>query len=115
MLSREYSTIAITKFYIFLFEAVARAASGLDDMSNNRLKFEEVPLDFRLITTPEKTSVNFTYQGQGPKIPFPSYSLLVVCFQGSGYRDAMKEATVKARKNNNNESSVISGARGGVI
>lgn len=64
--------VAITiLFCIVYFEAVA---PGLNDVSNNRLKYADVSG-----TAAEKTSVKFTYPGQCPKNP-PQfhYSLLLM-------------------------------------
>ena len=70
VLSRENSIVVITLFCFFCFEAVAR---GLDDISKNRLKSEDVPL-FSLAL---KQSAIFL-QFQLPISCYPRYSKTLV-------------------------------------
>ena len=86
VLSRENSTVASTLFWIFCFEAVVRK---LDDVSNNRLKFGDIPwIRFRLITTSKNNFNKIHILGQRLKIPSLSdYSLLVYLDDDGGDDD----------------------------
>ena len=86
VLSRENSTVANTLFWIFCFETVARK---LDDVSNNRLEFADIPwIRFRLTTTSKNNFNEIHIPGQRLKIPSLSdYSPLVYLDDDGGDDD----------------------------